>query len=342
MNNFGFWPDANNPVLGIFKWFFTKSYGVDVFLFLSGLSLYYSFEKRPSCGTFMLKRLKRVVPALLFTYGIKWIVQVVIGDHGVPWLLWRFSLMPFYIEGNKDGAWFFSCIILLYFAYPYIHSWIYGASDEERLGSECVIAIRAVSVCLATCLVYWLIHKYALDWFWKVEVAFARVPIFVIGCYVGHLAKKKVVYQNTQILVLLGLSLVWLYLLIGPVRDAGVWWYRLFGSLSGVFFAFLFSMFAAVIKGRVAGAGVLFRMLRSVGSYSLELYAAHLVMYYGVSFIQPVSGDLVRLLAYSVFALLWSWTAVRYLEPRFTKALSWAWNSWFLRGSLNTRSSMIV
>lgn len=141
VDSFGFWPDGTNPLLRVLKWFFTKSYGVDVFVFLSGLSLYYSFDGDPSYEVFIKKRLRRIIPALLLTYGVKWALQVIIGNHELPWLLWHLSLAPFFIDGNTDGAWFIAFIMAIYFAYPYIHAFIFGlrpecgrsAADQDRI-----------------------------------------------------------------------------------------------------------------------------------------------------------------------------------------------------------------
>lgn len=330
VNNFGFWPNVSGLVLDVLKWFFTKSYGVDVFVFLSGISLYYSFDNDSSYTTFIQKRLRRILPALLLTYGVKWILQVLDGNHELPWLFWHLSLVPFYVDGNKDGAWFFAFIIVLYLAYPYIHAFIYGSNREER-GSERAIVVRAAAVCVGACLLYWLSHKYALSWFWKVEIALARVPVFIVGCYLGHRIKSgRAVLPASWTAALVVSSLVWFYLLVGPVRDLGAWWYRLFGSLSGIVFAIAFALISeAAVR---IGWEVLLNPLRSVGSYSLELYGAHLVLYYGVFFIQSVEGSLALLAAYIPLSMLWSWLCVRLFEPALIESTSRIWRKITAKG----------
>ena len=189
VGSFGFWPDVSSPLLRVLKWFLTKSYGLDVFVFLSGLSLYYSFDRNPSYVSFIEKRLRRIIPALLLTYGVKWALQVIAGKHGLPWLLWHLSLAPFFIDGNTDGAWFIAFIMVLYLSYPYMHAFIFGLELEKRKSEREIIA-RAVAACVGACLVYWLSHKYASAWFWKTEIGFARVPVFILGCYFGHRIKS--------------------------------------------------------------------------------------------------------------------------------------------------------
>ena len=94
--------------------------GVDIFLFLSGVGLYYSFSKNRNVKTFYLRRGIRLLPALLL---------VLAAHNGLLFLMKKITfvrflsnplLLSFFIDGDK-GAWFFSLLIVLYLVYPALH-----------------------------------------------------------------------------------------------------------------------------------------------------------------------------------------------------------------------------
>mgnify|MGYP000858033233 CR=1 FL=1 len=110
------------------------SLGVDIFLFLSGISLYYSFQKNQRADLFIIKRLTRILPPLALTYGVFWIARFIGGDYSFAQLLWNFTLISRMVSGlpgGDNGMWFVVFIIGMYLIFPYIYLFIYGVYIEE-------------------------------------------------------------------------------------------------------------------------------------------------------------------------------------------------------------------
>lgn len=300
------------------------SFGVDVFLFLSGISLYFSFSKRPSYDGFIRRRIGRIIPALILTWMIKWAVLTILGEHSMPWFIWQMTLIPFFVEGNSNGAWFISIIVFLYFIFPYVYSFIYsgvGASSAGKSGREALVALRTLLLLAFFSLVYWLAHKYDLEWFTKIEIGLGRVPLFVFGVYVGHLVKEGVPIKKWRAALIVALSVLWLLVLKCYVLIDWPWWWRLFSSYSGVFFSAVFAIVFAIIS-RIKLGEALCSAMRSVGSYSLELYGTHCILFRGLGILPAVTGNTLLMLLYGFVSFFYSWVCVRYFEPMITHATS--------------------
>ena len=296
------------------------SFGVDVFIFLSGVSLFFSFSKNPSYESFISRRIGRIIPALLLTWAIKWVVLTLLGEHSLAWLIWQLTLVPFFIEGNNNGSWFISIIVFLYFIFPYLYSFIYSNEQGELKESknELVLLLRTAVIMAFFSLIYWLAHKYDIEWFSKVEIGLGRIPLFVFGVYVGHLVRDKVSFNSKIVFVAILASLLWVVLLKCYVLVYWPWWWRLFASFSGVLFSLIFaSLFEAI--SRIALGKYICAGLRSVGTYSLELYGTHCIMFRGIGIIPAVTGNALLILLYGFISFAYSWGCVRYLEPRISR-----------------------
>ena len=85
--------------------------GVDVFLFLSGVCLYFSFTRNPDIAAFFKRRFERLLPAAYLVFTGWWAYQFLIRDFLPADFATRMTLMRFWMTG--DGAiWFVSLIIV--------------------------------------------------------------------------------------------------------------------------------------------------------------------------------------------------------------------------------------
>lgn len=167
--------------------------GVDVFLFVSGISLYFSFHANRNVPRFYLRRLKRI---LLPTFAVM-----------VPLTLYRMifrktvsGILGFVLEVTgfclfTDGIrtiWFIPTIILLYFLYPVV----FGIFRRTRWSRWTLFSL------LLVCLLTNLILRFTVPTFWsQSEIFFRRIPIFVIGAYWGKLVydKREIPLRSWQI-----------------------------------------------------------------------------------------------------------------------------------------------
>ena len=107
--------------------------GVDIFLILSGVGLFYSFSKDSSIKSFYKKRAVRILPAVII---VAIIITAMKSGEGLGNFFERIFLISLFTKGDVD-FWYFSLIILLYIMYPIFHKLI------DRFGIKAVIGLIA-------------------------------------------------------------------------------------------------------------------------------------------------------------------------------------------------------
>lgn len=154
------------------------SVGVEIFLFLSGVGLCYSLKKDESINRFYRRRLIRILPVYLIWGGIYWIIEDIIILRGnVGDVLYDFLFVSFFREG-VTRFWYIGMIIPLYFIYPIIYKCF---NIEKRQAFVRLIALIFGSVVLTFGV--WIISKETYD---NIEIALWRIPIFLVGAYMGE------------------------------------------------------------------------------------------------------------------------------------------------------------
>lgn len=97
--------------------------GVYIFLFLSGIGLYYSFQNNNNVLQFYKKRFCRVMIPYIFIagwwYGIKYLV---FEKGNITYFIYELSMLSFWRE--HKGAWFVAAIIPIYILYPFLFRWL--------------------------------------------------------------------------------------------------------------------------------------------------------------------------------------------------------------------------
>ena len=155
--------------------------GVDMFLFLSGIGLWFSWMKTPSYRPFYFRRLIRIYPAWLIIACLYYLPRLhvhdaaslvnLIGEIGFNWNFWLHDELSF---------WYIPAIMMLYlFAPPYI----------ELIRRHSVYRWLPVVMIMWCILVEWVtpIH-HAVG---HLEIFWSRVPIFFIGINMGEMVRRK-------------------------------------------------------------------------------------------------------------------------------------------------------
>lgn len=155
--------------------------GVDMFLFLSGVGLWFSWMKTPSCRHFYFRRLVRIYPAWLIIACLYYIPRLhvhdaaslvnLVGEIGFNWNFWLHDELSF---------WYIPAIMMLYlFAPPYM----------KLIGRHPVYRWLPVVMIMWCILVEWVtpIH-HAVG---HLEIFWSRVPIFFIGINMGEMVRQK-------------------------------------------------------------------------------------------------------------------------------------------------------
>lgn len=155
--------------------------GVDMFLFLSGIGLWFSWMKTPSYRHFYFRRLIRIYPAWLIIACLYYLPRLhvhdaaslvnLIGEIGFNWNFWLHDELSF---------WYIPAIMMLYlFAPPYM----------ELIRRHSVYRWLLVVMIMWCILVEWVtpIH-HAVG---HLEIFWSRVPIFFIGINMGEMVRQK-------------------------------------------------------------------------------------------------------------------------------------------------------
>lgn len=175
-----------SPWFGLYR---CGNIGVDMFLFLSGVGLWFSWTKTPSLKHFFRRRYLRVYPAWLVVSLIYFIPRwygdwsFLVGNVLIDWDFWRVGNLTF---------WYVPAIMMLYTLAPLYIKLIC------RYPAYRWLPVVMVVWCV---MVNWIqplhAHLNYLEIFWS------RVPIFFIGVNMGQMVKEKRVIEGYSWFLLL-------------------------------------------------------------------------------------------------------------------------------------------
>jgi len=160
--------------------------GVDMFLFLSGMGLWFSWVKKPSIGLFYKRRLWRIFPTWLVISSLYYMQRFnwQTGDYldlfldiTINWGFWLNDELTF---------WYMPAIMMLYLWAPFYMKLIQKHPIYRWL--------PVLMVCWC-CIVQWVlpIHQ-AVG---HIEIFWSRVPIFFIGINFGELIKRDTQIESS-------------------------------------------------------------------------------------------------------------------------------------------------
>lgn len=170
--------------------------GVDIFLFLSGIGLWYSWSKTPSTLTFLFKRFFRVYPAWIIIAALYYIPDMIcpdlvrhgghstniidlIGDITINWDFWLNDELTF---------WYIPAIMMLYLFTPAYIQLIIKHPTYRWLPA----------LMMAWCIVLQYVSP-IYDAVGHIEIFWSRVPIFLLGINMGTAVKEKKTVEGSSI-----------------------------------------------------------------------------------------------------------------------------------------------
>ncbi len=172
--------------------------GVDIFLLLSAIGLYFSFSKQSKLTEFYKKRAIRILPAAIIVIAIY--SATIIQTGGLKGYLQNISLLSFWIDGNLD-FWYFSLIITLYLIYPIIHKLIEKFDYKAML----IMVLGVIGINFSIMLI-------SNQTYQMYEIALTRIPVFIIGAWIGKkvLNKEKISYKWVVVamIFLIGIGII--------------------------------------------------------------------------------------------------------------------------------------
>lgn len=155
--------------------------GVDMFLFLSGIGLWFSWTKNPDVRHFFMRRYLRIYPAWLiiaclfyiprFEGGDLWAWVDLVGDISINWDFWLHDELNF---------WYIPATMMLY---------LFAPGYMELIKRHPIYRWLPVVMIMWCILVQYVtpIH-HAVG---HLEIFWSRVPIFFIGINMGEMVRSR-------------------------------------------------------------------------------------------------------------------------------------------------------
>lgn len=172
--------DRGDPFYGLRR---CGNVGVDIFLFLSGVGLWFAWTKTPSVSYFYRRRLIRILPTWLICSTAFYLpdylgaqrfsknVVDLIGDITINWDFWLHDELTF---------WYVPAIMLLYLIAPWYMRLI------VRYPTYRWLPLLMVVWCV---MVQWVLPIHAVVG--HLEIFWSRVPIFFIGINMGEMVRSR-------------------------------------------------------------------------------------------------------------------------------------------------------
>ena len=243
---------------------FVGSVGVEFFIFLSGVGLYFSMTKDSRVRYFFQKRLKRILPTYLTVAVPYWIaVDIVCKQRGWTVFAADISFVTIFAHGTRT-FWYVLFIGLAYLTYPAVYKVLHTKHTEYF----------QLVVLIMTALLIQLLPKIILpELYSNIEIMLGRFLIFFIGCWCG-----KKVYQNElinnkeKIGIFFGAGLMLGDCLPITRRVVNKLGYRILMCFWGIFLLYCLAANLKKIPQRIRW------ILQRFGNASYELYLTHVAI----------------------------------------------------------------
>ena len=263
------WPGK----LWIFEQFaYRGNAGVDIFLLLSGIGLYYSYSKyTDSIST--AARLKQYYPRRMVRLLVPYVLL------GLPYYIWvsygagfkEFCFNFFQINlflKQTVTSWYVVAAFLFYLVFPVIY--FFQQNTFFIAGQR----VERNTVTLALCLAAFtlnVIAGYLFPGIWThSEIALTRSVVFIIGCGLGKEVKEHKQISQTAFCSCIAIIILYIYLFCPHVALDHIW-YRMsiipLGLASAIVLGECFHKMDGCTKIRKA--------FRFFGDRSLEIYLTH-------------------------------------------------------------------
>lgn len=261
--------------------------GVNIFLFLSGIGLYYSLKNNGDCLIFYKKRFNRVIVPYLFIGGLWYGIRYLICEKGnIVQFLYELSTLSFWKE--HKGAWYVAAIIPIYMLYPLLFRWL--EKGKRALKTGLLIALILLSALY--------ISSVNIPLYNHLSQIIVGGCVFLIGNYVAESVKMDTF--NGKKFFFFGIVL-FVVKTITPLKRIQLFCDIAVGMLS-ISIIFLYIIF-------LEHCGNLCRKkLIKIGSISLESYLFNIFLLQGVQYWDSIflskTGFVYRLILYIIISSL--------------------------------------
>ena len=238
--------------------------GVDMFFFISGLGLYYSWKKNNDLKSFYQKRLIRIIPSF-------WIVVLLfdIITHQLSLAtISRLSTLGLWLP-IPSTYWFISAILFFYLLFPFYMR--YYIKFGKSILLFCVV-LGVFLMSIYTFFVHSDSHRYDIVLF------LSRIPIFFIGVTAGELAYEGKKLSFGDVSILTGFSVFALLFLYTTQQHFGYYYLQNTGMQTYPFVILAPSICLLTAYCLTFMKQIINNAISFCGNISLELYLIHIAL----------------------------------------------------------------
>ena len=241
--------------------------GVDIFIFASGIGCFWSLKKDDDYLGFIKRRAMRIIPTY-WMFLVGWSIYKVIYS-GMSWnaVLGNFLCVRSLTGLNDDFNWYMSGIWIMYFMAPFLKGFVDKIDTMYKFLAG-VGMVFLFTIC-----------------FWDVStliIIMSRMPIFLIGMYVGKLAMEDNSISKWGIVGAIVLSIVGFGMLSyfqkaypDYLWSRAYYWYPFILIVPGVCIAI--SLLMECLKKILGKIGEFTISIFEIpGKFSFEIYLLHI------------------------------------------------------------------
>lgn len=234
--------------------------GVDIFLLLSGMGLYQSWNKKPSLSLFYKRRLFRLFFPYCFLGLPFWLIYDLIIKKGN--FFFDLCFISFPLQGEHT-FWFIPAIAVFYFLFPLLYAVIFKSSDNQLY--------RSVILIWTTLIISIILWKLMPNFYKNTGIALTRTGVFIMGIYLGsYVSKNAQFHRHTSFFCLIFCSS--LILLIKTVPIPALWMRFFYLGLSLALCILCINLLSLNIAPHIRA------FFHFLGTRSLELYILHIAI----------------------------------------------------------------
>lgn len=239
------------------------SIGVEIFLILSGMGLYYSYSKNTGVKDFYRRRFLRVLVPYLMVAAVFWGIKDFVVLDGSPALyISDIAFITFFTQGTRT-IWFAGFILVMYVLFPFFYKVMF------RGGRPCR---RAVLLIGASFLLPAAVYMVSQELYNNIEIALTRAPCFLLGMAGGYYIKegRKISLWKAAVFIAAGV----LCGAAGVLIEAPGFVERYLNTV----YSWALLIIATGFIHLICKWNIINRFLSMMGGYTLEIYMLHVVM----------------------------------------------------------------
>lgn len=290
----------HNPIIDFVK---SIGYGgVDIFLMLSGLGLYYSYRKCSNPVSFYKRRVFRILPTYIPIVLGYYVLLYILNLAPLKAIFLNITTLSFWFHSDYMFDWYIPALILLYFITPFIMH----IFEKQQTPSSKYITIGLFI--LISLFISFMIMNSKLNY---LIIFTSRIPIFLIGILIGYWSDSNKIITKKHLLLhltclIIGFSLLSLFInhFDAYLWSYGLWWwpFMLITVPLCLFICLILECLCSVTSSQL-------NILKFFGLFSLELYLFHERLLYLLSFVIGHLGlpflNLIAIILTIIFAYSW-------------------------------------